>query len=87
MAKQEYEFTLTLSGVRELTREVLDAFYEAGCDDALIGMRDGVAFADFCREADSYQEALRTAMRDVETVGAKVECVEPNDLATAAEET
>ena len=87
MAKQEYEFTLTFSGVRELTRDVLDAFYEAGCDDALIGMRDGIAFADFCREADSRQEALRSAIRDVEAAGAKVECVEPNDLATATEET
>ena len=87
VAKQEYEFTLTLTSVRELTREVFDAFYAAGCDDALIGMRDGVAFADFCREADSYQEALQSAMRDVETAGAKVECVEPNDFATADEET
>ena len=83
MAKQEYEFTLTLSGVQELTREVLDAFYETGCDDALIGFRDGVAYADFCREADSRQEALQSAIRDVEATGAKVERVEPDELATA----
>ena len=70
MAKQEYEFTLILSGVRELTREVLDAFYEAGCDDALIGMRDGTAYADFCREADSFNEAVFSAIRDVEKAGA-----------------
>jgi hypothetical protein len=47
MAKREYEFILTLSGVPELTREVLDALYESGCDDALIGMRDGVPCAEF----------------------------------------
>ena len=69
MAKQEYEFTLTLSGVQELNREVLDAFYEAGCDDALIGMRDGVAYADFCREADSRQEAVLSATQDVRKTG------------------
>ena len=69
MAKQEYEFTLTLSGVRELTPDVLDAFYEAGCDDALIGMRNGVAYADFCRESDSLSEAVVLATQNVRTAG------------------
>ena len=80
MAKQEFEFTLILSGVRELTVEVLGAFYAAGCDDALIGMRDGVAYADFCREADSFDQAALSAVRDVESagVGAKVAHVEPD---------
>jgi hypothetical protein len=69
MAKQEYEFTLILSGVQELTPELLDAFYEAGCDDALIGMRDGKAYAEFCREAESLPEAVASAMKDVEATG------------------
>lgn len=74
MAKREFEFTLVLSGVNALTREVLDALYEAGCDDALVGMRGGVAFADFCREADSFPNAMLSAIRDVERagIGAKV---------------
>jgi len=66
MAKQEFEFTLILSGVRELTPDVLDAFYEAGCDDALIGMCDGVAYAEFCREADSLSQAMLSAIGNVE---------------------
>ena len=49
---------------------MLDAFYEAGCDDALIGIRDGIAYADFCREADSFPQALLSAMQDVQTAGA-----------------
>jgi hypothetical protein len=87
MAKQAYEFTLILSGVPALTREVLDALYEAGCDDALIGMRDGIPYADFCREADSFPQALLSAIRDVEAagVGAKVEHVEPDELVTMSE--
>ena len=87
MPKQEYEFTLVLSGVRELTRDVLDALYEAGCDDALVGMRDGVAYAEFCREADSFPEAVLSAIRDVEAAGAgaKVEHVEPDELVTMSE--
>ena len=87
MANQGYEFTLILSGVRELTPEVLDAFYEAGCDDALIGMRDGVAYAEFCREAESFQKAVLSAIQNVETagVGARVEHVEPDELVTMSE--
>jgi hypothetical protein len=87
MAKQDYEFTLILSGVRELTRAVLDALYEAGCDDALIGIRDGVAFADFCREASSFRQAVLTAIHDIETagIGAKVEHIEPDELVTMSE--
>jgi hypothetical protein len=69
MAKREYEFPLILSGVRELTREVLDALYEAGCDDALIGMRDGTVYAEFCREGASFQEAMISAVSDVKMAG------------------
>jgi predicted DNA-binding transcriptional regulator AlpA len=87
MAKQEFEFTLILSGVAELTAEVLGAFFEAGCDDALIGTRDGIAYADFCREAGSYREAVLSAIADVESagVGARVVRVEPDELVTMAD--
>jgi hypothetical protein len=87
MAKQEYEFTLVLSGVPALTRVVLDALFEAGCDDALIGLRDGVAFAEFCRTADSFRTAVLSAIHDVESagIGARVEHVEPDELVTMSE--
>ncbi len=88
MAKQEYEFTLIFSGVTELNREVLDAFYESGCDDALIGMREGVAYAEFGREAESFREAVLSAICDVKSagVGATVEHVEPDEFITLSEE-
>ena len=54
-----------------LDREVLDAFYEAGCGDALIGMRGGVAYAEFCREAASLRDAVLSAIRDVESAGVR----------------
>ncbi len=87
MAKKEYEFTLIFSGVRELTREVLDALFEAGCDDALFGVRDGIAFGDFCRQADTFEKAALSAIRDVEGagIGAKIELVEPDELVTMSE--
>ena len=83
MIKQEYEFTLILSGVPELTRAVLDALYEAGCDDGLVAMRNGVPHIDFCREAGSLEEATLSAIRAVEAagIGVTVEPIEPADQA------
>ena len=69
MAMREFEFTLERSGVPVLTRGMFDAFFVAGCDDALFGMRDGVAFAEFCRTAGSFPEAVLTAIRAVENAG------------------
>lgn len=88
MAKlTEYDFTLTLAGVKEITPDIANRFFEAGCDDALFGVRDGVAFADFTREAMSFSEAVLSAIRDIRKaqVGATVVRVEPDDLVTMAD--
>ena len=87
MPRSEYQFTLILSGIDALTDEVLDRLYEAGCDDALIGSRDGVVFADFSRVAPSLTEAVLSAARDLKRakVGAQVVHVEPDDIVTMAE--
>lgn len=85
MAMQEYEFTLVLSGIQELSDDVLDSFYEAGCDDGLVGMRDGIAYVDFARRANSFQDAVLTAIRDVEKTGAQVQHIEPDEMVTMSE--
>src|SRR5260370_4985058 len=36
--KASYQFTLILTAIKDLTPDVTDALYEAGFDDALIGM-------------------------------------------------
>jgi hypothetical protein len=66
---QTCEFTLILSGLSEVTDEMTDALLEAGCDDALVGTRDGVVFLDFSREADSLRVAILSAIADVEKAG------------------
>ena len=45
----EHEFTLILDGISELTPEIFDALFEAGCDDATMSSRDGVVSLDFGR--------------------------------------
>lgn len=85
--QQANTFTLVLTGIRELNASVEDALYEAGCDDALLGTRNGVAFLDFDREAESLVDAIHSAIRDVERagLGARVVRVEPDDLVSASE--
>src|SRR4051812_7500544 len=53
-----HSFTLIYEGVDDLTDVFCNAISEAGCDDALLGMRNGLVFLDFGREAPSFREAL-----------------------------
>lgn len=81
---QEREFTLVFHG--ELDAAALDALFEVGCDDATVGDVDGVGYADFIREAESFDDAIRSAISQVESVpGLTVTRVEPDDLVTLSE--
>jgi hypothetical protein len=72
-----HQFTLILTGIKDLTPDVTDALYEAGFDDALIGIAAGVPYIDVNhRRAGSFQEAVREAIRDVEKAGFGVVRVE-----------
>ncbi len=81
-----HSFTLFFSGVDVLDDEQFDALYEAGCDDALFGVRDGAHYGAFDREAKSFSEALAGAIRDVTSAvaGLRVVRIEPDELVTLA---
>jgi hypothetical protein len=72
----KYEFRLILSGPLELTEEIADELFEAGCNDGTPGTCEGVFSIDFHREADSLEEAIRSAITDVKSVGYEVKRVE-----------
>ncbi len=74
MAK--YEFTLILPDPLELTEDLADSLFEAGCDDATPGTCNGVFSIDFHREADSLEAAIRSAIANVESAGYRVARVE-----------
>lgn len=81
----EYSFTLILDGVDEV-EELETGIYGAGCDDALIGMRGGIAFVDFDREAESLSAAIMSAIDDVRRIkGVSVLRIEPDDLVNMSE--
>lgn len=82
-----YNFTLILSGIIEPTQETEDALFEANCDDAVLFFRDRTAYLEFDREASSFEDAVISAIKDVEKaeIHAQPIRVEPSDLVTAAE--
>ena len=56
-------------GDTEMTEELADRLFEAGCDDGLPGMSCGVPCIDFSREADSLEAAIRSAIADLQKAG------------------
>jgi len=84
---QTYEFTLVLSEIEAISEDLENRLYEAGCDDALLGIRDRTPYLDFDRESATAAEALMTAIEDAERAGAEIRVrrVEPDDLVSAAE--
>jgi hypothetical protein len=77
-----YSFTLILAGVTEITVDMADALFEAGCDDASPASCEGVVSVDFDREADSLGDAIGSAVKDVERAGyavARIIVEEAND--------
>ena len=72
----KYDFTVVLAGCPELTDDLCDALFAAGCDDGSPGSSCGVTRIDFHREAASLESALRSAIANVQAAGCTVERVE-----------
>jgi hypothetical protein len=64
-----WRFSLVIDGPDLDDDELLDALFEAGCDDALFGGANGVQCADFHRETDQIEDAVLSAIAAVESVG------------------
>ncbi len=68
-SQKTQSFTFTLAGATELTDEIANALFEAGCDDALFRSRGETLYLDFGREAATFDEAVASARADVERAG------------------
>lgn len=81
-----HSFTLFFKGANVLEDEHLEALFENGCDDALFGVRDGAQYGAFDRQANSFSEALASAIADVTRAvdGLGVIRIEPDDFVTMA---
>ena len=78
MQEREFNFTLRVAGVSELTDEVANTLFEAGCDDATPAMRDGQLYVTFTRLAEAHELAVFSAIHQIEGcgIGARVTGIE-----------
>ncbi len=81
-----HAFTLILAGPDPTEPAFFTALEQGDCDDALFGMRAGVPFADFDREAPTIADAVLGAIHDVESAvpALTVLRVEPEEFVTAS---
>lgn len=61
-----YQFTLIVEGPDLQSDKAIEALFEAGCNDALVGRTDGIQYLDFDREAPNPETAILSAIADVE---------------------
>ena len=71
-----FDFEIILAPGTEMTEELADRLFEAGCDDGSPGTCCGVPVIGFSREADCLESAIRSAVADVQKAGCVVERVQ-----------
>jgi hypothetical protein len=73
---KKYEFNVVLKDTTEVSDDQADALFAAGCDDGTPASSNGMAWVHFDRAAGSLEEAIRSAVGQVQAAGfgaAKVE--------------
>ena len=78
MAHLQFDFSLILSGPTELTDDMADALFAAGCGGATPSVCDGVVRLDFSRTAPTREDAVVSPTRDAcsANIGADVSQIE-----------
>lgn len=81
---KEHEFTLILATPEESEADA-NKLYEAGCRDGSISTSGGVTRIDFHRQADSLEEAIRSAIENVQAANFAIAQIqlEPDSLVKA----
>jgi len=68
----QFDFSLVVSSIDWDDDGFEYALFEAGCDDALVSFDKGFVVLDFTRQENNLAHAVATAIKDVESTGAKV---------------
>lgn len=71
-----YEFDVILKDISEGSDEQADKLFAAGCDDGTPAGCNGMAWVHFDREAASLEEAIASAVAQVQAAGLTVAKVE-----------
>ena len=84
MTTWHFSFALELQDVD--VEDAFDDLHSAGCDDALFSRRDDQEYVTFSRQAGTLEEAILTAIADLESVvGIAVIGISDESLVTAEE--
>jgi hypothetical protein len=70
-----YSFEVEVSGIDLSDDFFVDRLFNAGCNDALLCVQNNILYIDFNREANSYDEAVDSAKKNIESIGGCVENV------------
>ncbi len=77
-ATRTYGFTFTLTGVLVCTEDMADAIYGRAADSG-VSSRDGSVTVHFDRDAQTLDQAIRSAAADLRSVGYEVDRVTIDD--------
>jgi hypothetical protein len=77
--ERDFDFALVLTGPVEMTPEVQDALFEAGCDDATLSVRSGRAYLTFSRRGHALKGAILSAINDVRKANLGVDVLRVDD--------
>lgn len=80
-----YRFTISIAGLTTDTDGYDELLFEAGCDDGLVCSYNKRIYIEFDREADNARGAIESAIKDIESAGAKVVAINEAGPVTLAE--
>lgn len=80
-----FEFSVIASGLDPNAEDFEARFYENGCDDALVSFQRGHIIIDFARDAETFAEAVASALENVAATGARIDRLEPDPLVSLSE--
>lgn len=80
-----FEFTFVVEDADPHSDDFEDRFFEAGCEDATLVLMHGAVAACFCREDESYSDAVLSAYDNILKTGSRVARFEPDFLVSASE--
>jgi len=76
---QAWTFRVWLSASPDDLLDWSNALFEAGCDDSTPGTFEGRAHTDFHRNAETLDDAIRSAVEDVHKAGLTIDTIEINE--------
>jgi hypothetical protein len=82
---ETFEFSVIASGLDPATEDFEARFYDHGCDDALVSFQKGHVIVDFAREAESFGDAVASALENVAATGARIDRLEPDPLVSLSD--